>query len=90
LLLALVLLPLAAALAIAQESPESISDAEPPAREQTIYIPYSKLRQIFEKEGRGVFVPYDEFQKLWKSAREAARKARRDDGQCETANRSPG
>ena len=43
-----------------------------PAREQTIYIPYSKLRQIFEKEGRGVFVPYDEFQRLWKAAREAA------------------
>src|SRR5262245_27716495 len=47
---------------------------EPPAREQTIYIPYSKLRHIFEKEGRGVFVPYDEFQRLWKAAREAARK----------------
>src|SRR5262245_14535152 len=46
----------------------------PPARDPTIYIPYSKLRQIFEKEGRGVFVPYDEFQRLWKAAREAARK----------------
>jgi hypothetical protein len=46
---------------------------ELPAREQTIYIPYTKLRQIFEKEGRGVFVPYDEFQRLWKTARDAAK-----------------
>ena len=43
-------------------------------REQTIYIPYTKLRPIFEKEGRGVFVPYDEFQRLWKAARDAAKK----------------
>jgi hypothetical protein len=42
-------------------------------REQTIYVPYSKLRQVFEQEGRGVFLPYDEFQKLWKQAREAMR-----------------
>ena len=40
-------------------------------REQTIYIPYSKLRDIFEKEGRGVFLPYDKFQELWGKARQA-------------------
>ena len=38
-------------------------------REQTIYIPYSKLRGIFEKDGRGVFIPYEQFQQLWKKAR---------------------
>ena len=68
---------LLASVALAQETakpPEqSISD-DKPAREQTIYIPYAKLRQIFEKEGRGVFVPYDEFQRLWKAAQNAARK----------------
>jgi hypothetical protein len=40
-------------------------------REQTIYVPYSKLRTVFEQKGRGVFLPYEEFQKLWKQARAA-------------------
>ena len=30
-------------------------------REQSIYIPYSRLKGIFEKEGRGVFIPYEKF-----------------------------
>ena len=54
--------------------PVAAPETDKPAREQTIYIPYAKLRQIFEKEGRGVFVPYDEFQRLWKAAQSAARK----------------
>lgn len=37
-------------------------------REQTIYIPYEKLRKVFEKEGRGVFLPYEKFQELWQAA----------------------
>lgn len=41
-------------------------------REQTIYVPYSELRDVFEKKGRGVFLPYDEFQRLWNAARAAA------------------
>ena len=43
--------------------------AETPLTEQTIYIPYEKLRDTFEKEGRGVFLPYDKFQQLWEAAR---------------------
>ena len=39
-------------------------------REQTIYIPYEKLRKVFEKEGRGVFLPYEKFRELWEAARE--------------------
>lgn len=39
-------------------------------REKTIYVPFSKLREVFEKEGRGVFLPYEEFQKLWNAANE--------------------
>ncbi len=42
-----------------------------PLREQTIYIPFEKLRDVFEREGRGVFLPYDEFRVLWKAARDA-------------------
>lgn len=41
------------------------------ANEQIIYIPYDKLKDVFEREGRGVFLPYDQFQKLWQEARSA-------------------
>lgn len=76
------LLLLVASAAVAQETPkppeptpEQIAAAEQkPLREQTIYIPYDKLKMIFEKEGRGVFVPYDKFQEMWKAAREATRR----------------
>jgi len=39
-------------------------------KEQSIYIPYSKLREVFEREGRGVFLPYEKFQALWQAARD--------------------
>ncbi|MCX5653258.1 MAG: hypothetical protein NTY65_01195, partial [Planctomycetota bacterium] len=42
----------------------------PPIREESIYIPYTKLREVFEKEGRGVFLPYEKFQALWQAARD--------------------
>jgi hypothetical protein len=47
--------------------------AENPFREQSIYVPYDKLWKDFEKTGRGVFVPYEEFERLWTAAREAGR-----------------
>ena len=56
------------AVGLAQETkdrdgtPESIN-------EQTIYVPYEKLREVFERDGRGVFLPCDKFQKLWSQAR---------------------
>jgi len=37
-------------------------------KEQTVYIPYDKLRDTFEKNGRGVFLPYEEFRQLWDAA----------------------
>ena len=48
---------------------ETDTETESPLREQTIYIPYEKLEGVFEKHGRGVFLPYDKFQQLWKAAR---------------------
>ncbi len=50
-------------------SPPVPNIEEPP--ERTIYVPFSKLREVFEKEGRGVFLPYEQFQELWKSAQQA-------------------
>ena len=38
--------------------------------EQIIYIPYDKLETVFEKQGRGVFVPYEKFQELWTLSRQ--------------------
>lgn len=61
----------------AADPPESGEDGTAPkkaATEQSIYIPYTKLRTVFEKEGRGVFLPYEEFQELWQAARDNTRR----------------
>ncbi|MFO8012459.1 MAG: hypothetical protein R6X20_04040 [Phycisphaerae bacterium] len=75
---------LAMGLAVAAVPVAAAAPARPPAgpaaeadeaealREQSIYIPYEKLREVFEKEGRGVFLPYEKFQELWKAARAQA------------------
>ena len=42
--------------------------AEPPktiTKEQTIYVPFEKLEDVFGKEERGVFLPYREFLEMW-------------------------
>jgi hypothetical protein len=46
-------------------SPMCAGKKETRLSEQTIYVPYDKLEKIFEKEGRGVFLPYKEFIELW-------------------------
>ena len=58
-----------AAAAPAPEAPPTAEEAKA-VREQSIYIPYEKLREVFEKQGRGVFLPYEKFQELWKAARD--------------------
>ena len=58
---------------LAQEPPPVAADGDEPEqtlREQNIYIPYEKLREVFEKHGRGVFLPYEKFQELWQAAQE--------------------
>ena len=59
-----------AAAAVAEPGPGDAADQEKPLREQTIYVPYEELRKIFEREGRGVFLPYEKFQELWQAARQ--------------------
>src|SRR5690606_6883819 len=63
----------------AASDPAAAKDADGestrPLREQTIYIPYTKLRSVFEKEGRGVFLPYEKFQELWKKAQQSQQTA---------------
>ncbi|MDB6155295.1 MAG: hypothetical protein JWL90_3748, partial [Chthoniobacteraceae bacterium] len=34
-------------------------------REQTVYVPFDKLEEVFEHQERGVFLPYREFLELW-------------------------
>ncbi|MHB8897792.1 MAG: hypothetical protein ACYC6Y_03490 [Thermoguttaceae bacterium] len=46
-------------------------DSDRSLREQSIYIPYENLRRTFEREGRGVFLPYAKFRELWDAARAA-------------------
>ena len=57
----------------ATPAPSPDPKAQPVIREQTIYIPYEKLRKTFEKEGRGVFLPYEKFRELWDAARDATK-----------------
>ncbi len=33
-----------------------------------VYVPYEQLKGVFEKADQGVFLPYKEFQKLWRAA----------------------
>ena len=54
---------------------DEAAEQEKSIREQDIYIPYDKLRQVFEKHGRGVFLPYDKFQELWKAAQDKTQPA---------------
>ena len=51
-------------------APGAAADAKPPmvVVEKTVYVPYSKLKDVFEKEDRGIFLPYQEFLKLWRQA----------------------
>ena len=44
---------------------DSEKDAPPPTK---VYVPYEKLKGVFEKADQGVFLPYKEFEKLWRSA----------------------
>ncbi len=61
--------PESAAAAVAIGEVPAASETKPtPWREQTIYIPYKQLQKVFEEQGRGVFVPYEKFQELWKKA----------------------
>lgn len=46
---------------------EQTSEGNSPAK---VYVPYKELKSVFEKEGQGVFLPYTEFQKLWRAARD--------------------
>lgn len=41
------------------------------AVEQSIYIPYQRIRDKFEQTGRGVYIPYEQFEELWNAARES-------------------
>ncbi len=58
-----------AGVAFAQE--EKPAEADKVETEHTVYVPYKDLEKVFEKTGRGVFMPYEEFLKLWKKAKEA-------------------
>lgn len=42
--------------------------AEPPrivTKEQTIFVPFEKLEEVFGKQDQGIFLPYREFLEMW-------------------------
>ncbi len=52
----------------AQPAAEPQAPAPEISRETTVYVPFEKLKEIFEKEGRGIFLPYEKFLELWRAA----------------------
>ena len=34
-----------------------------------VYVPYDELTEVFESENQGVFLPYGDFEKLWRAAK---------------------
>jgi len=52
-------------------SPEAAEEGQKTAAEHTVYVPFKELEKVFEKSGRGVFLPYEEFLQLWQKAKEA-------------------
>ncbi|MHC4332775.1 MAG: hypothetical protein ACYSUV_03375, partial [Planctomycetota bacterium] len=50
--------------AAAAADKEKRGNAQPPK----VYVPYEKLVDVFEKEKQGVFLPHEEFQRLWRAA----------------------
>lgn len=60
------------------DPPNVVSDPERPFQvpgwlvEQSIYVPFDKIRDKFEQSGRGVFIPFEQFDALWKAAQAKA------------------
>ncbi len=38
--------------------------------EQAYYVPFENIEQVFERTGRGIFLPYEKFLELWNASRE--------------------
>jgi len=57
----------------ADEEPVKPVEILPPPTdwERLIYLPYKNLKQVFEKEGAAVFMPYAQFLKMWDKTRVA-------------------
>ncbi len=49
----------------APKSEAKKSNGAPPREEHVIYVPYTKLPEVFEKEGASVLLPYAQFLQLW-------------------------
>ena len=49
----------------------NLKAAEPKQKELEgdwkVYVPFKNLKDVFEKEGQGVFVPIEEFMRLWEA-----------------------
>ncbi|HEY3965744.1 MAG TPA: hypothetical protein VGM05_14395 [Planctomycetaceae bacterium] len=52
-----------------QAKPAEPGPAKPTDWERLIYLPYKNLKQVFEKEGAAVFMPYAQFLKMWDKSR---------------------
>ncbi|MFC1705346.1 hypothetical protein ACFL59_00810 [Planctomycetota bacterium] len=55
------------------EDPDGAAEEDPPGpaivREKAYYVPFEEIERVFEKTGRGIFLPYEEFLKLWEAGK---------------------
>ncbi|MDR1923374.1 MAG: hypothetical protein LBQ66_03275 [Planctomycetaceae bacterium] len=49
------------------DTPKNAEEKLP--RENIIYVPYDKFNRTFETKTHGVFVPYEDYKKLWEAAK---------------------
>jgi hypothetical protein len=52
-------------------SPLVAQSTQPASAPSKIYVPYDQLKKVLDSEKQGVFLPYDDFNKMWKAAQGA-------------------
>jgi len=52
-------------------SPLAAQSTQPAPAPSKIYVPYEQLKKVLDSEKQGVFLPYDDFNRMWKAAQGA-------------------
>jgi hypothetical protein len=52
-------------------SPLAAQSTQPASAPAKIYVPYEQLKKVLDNEKQGVFLPYDDFNRMWKAAQGA-------------------
>ena len=56
---------------LAMLSPLAAQSTQPASAPAKIYVPYEQLKKVLDNEKQGVFLPYDDFRRMWQAAQGA-------------------